>query len=180
MLRVKKLSHEEIPRRAADAVRAGEKHPVTLLLNNIRSMWNVGALFRTADAALIEKLILTGYTAVPPRKEIEKTALGSTESVVWEYISNPLDAIESLKEKGVTVAALELCAGSRRYDSVQPQEFPLCLVVGNEVSGVDDDVLARCDFALEIPQYGFKQSMNVAVSAGIALFELIKACRGEK
>ena len=170
-----KLRGEEMHRLSPDAFRAAHKFPIYVMLQNIRSMWNVGAIFRSCDAARVEKVIITGYTATPPRKEIDKTALGATEWVAWEYVQNPLDAITHLKSNGVTIAALEITTNSVRYDSLSPQQFPLCLIVGNEVSGIDDDVLAACDLALEIPQYGVKHSLNVAVSVGIALFELIKA-----
>lgn len=170
-----KLRGEEMNRLSPEAFRAAEKFPISVLLQNIRSMWNVGAIFRSCDAARVEKVIITGYTATPPRKEIDKTALGATEWVAWEYVQNPLDAIASLKAKGVKIAALEITTHTIRYDSLSKQHFPLCLIVGNEVSGIDDNVLAMCDLALEIPQYGVKHSLNVAVSVGIALFELIKA-----
>ncbi len=170
-----KLRSEEMNRLSPEAFRAAEKFPIYVLLQNIRSMWNVGAIFRSCDAARVEKVIITGYTATPPRKEIDKTALGATEWVAWEHVQNPLDAIASLKANGVKIAALEITTQALRYDSLSKEHFPLCLIVGNEVSGIDDDVLAMCDLALEIPQYGVKHSLNVAVSVGIALFELIKA-----
>lgn len=174
---MQKLRHEEIPRRSAEAVREGVKHPVYVLLQNIRSMWNVGAIFRTSDAALVEKIIITGYTAVPPRKEIDKTALGATETVCWEYIADPIAAIRQLKSQGVKICALEICEGSRPHTAVTAEAFPLCLVVGNEVGGIDDDVLAHCDLAIEIPQYGAKQSLNVAVSFAVAVYELVRVWR---
>ena len=174
---LRKLSGNEMNRLSPDDFRAAPKHPIYLLLQNIRSMWNVGAMFRIADAALIEKLLITGYTAVPPRKEIDKTALGATETVVWEYIENPLDAIALLKVQGVKIAALEITENARRYDALTKQDFPICLVVGNEVSGIDDDVLAACDFAVEIPQYGTKHSLNAAVSVGIAVFECVRTLK---
>lgn len=172
-----KLRGEEMNRLSPGAFRSAEKFPIYVLLQNIRSMWNVGAIFRSCDATRIQKVIITGYTATPPRKEIDKTALGATEWVEWEYIQNPIDAISRLKSNGVTIAALELTTHSTPYDSLSLKHFPLCLIVGNEVSGIDDDVLAQCDLSLEIPQYGVKHSLNVAVSVGIALFELIKASR---
>lgn len=172
-----KLRGEEMSRLSPEAFRSAEKFPIYVLLQNIRSMWNVGAIFRSCDAARIQQVIITGYTATPPRKEIDKTALGATEWVSWEYIQNPIDAITRLKSNGVTIAALELTTSAIPYDSLSKKYFPLCLIVGNEVSGIDDDVLAHCDLSLEIPQYGVKHSLNAAVSVGIALFELIKASR---
>ncbi len=172
-----KLRGDEMNRLSPEAFRSAEKFPIYVLLQNIRSMWNVGAIFRTCDATRIQKVIITGYTATPPRKEIDKTALGATEWVAWEYVQNPLEAISRLKSQGVTIAALELTTHSTPYDSLSQKHFPICLIVGNEVSGIDDDVLARCDLSLEIPQYGVKHSLNAAVSVGVALFELIKASR---
>jgi tRNA G18 (ribose-2'-O)-methylase SpoU len=176
---LRKLSGNEMNRLSADEFRAAPKHPIYLLLQNIRSMWNVGAMFRIADAARIEKILITGYTAVPPRKEIDKTALGATETVVWDYVKNPLDAIALLKVQGVKIAALEIAENARRYDSLAQADFPICLVVGNEVSGIDDDVLVACDFAIEIPQYGTKHSLNAAVSVGIAVFECVRALKNQ-
>ncbi|NTV46805.1 MAG: RNA methyltransferase [Chlorobiales bacterium] len=171
---LRKLKGEEMGRLSVDEYKASPKHPVYVLLQNIRSMWNVGSIFRTCDAARIEKVIITGYTATPPRPQIEKVALGATETVDWEYSEDPLLAIRQLKAQGVTICALEITEKSRSYSSVAKSEFPLCLVVGNEVSGIDDEVLEQCDFSLEIPQYGTKHSLNVAVSAGIAVFELVR------
>lgn len=173
----RKLRGEEMNRLSPDAFRCADKFPIYVLLQNIRSMWNVGAIFRSCDAARIQKVIITGYTATPPRKEIEKTALGATEWVEWEFVQNPNDAISQLKSNGVTIAALELTTNAIPYDSLSQKNFPLCLIVGNEVSGIDNDVLAHCDLSLEIPQHGVKHSLNAAVSVGIALFELIKASR---
>lgn len=172
---IQKLRGDEMNRLSPDEFKAAKKFPIYVLLQNIRSMWNVGSIFRTCDATRIEKIIITGYTATPPRKEIDKTALGATEWVAWDYVPNPLDAIARLKAQGVTIAALEIAANARPYDSLSQRHFPLCLVVGNEVTGIDDEALAECDLALEIPQYGVKHSLNVAVAVGVALFELVKA-----
>ncbi|MCS7013531.1 MAG: RNA methyltransferase [Chloroherpetonaceae bacterium] len=174
---LQKLAGAEMMRLSPEEFRLAPKHPIYVLLQNIRSMWNVGSIFRTSDAACIEELIITGYTATPPRKEIEKTALGATETVKWSYCQNPIEAIAMLRAKGVKIAALEIARPSRRYDAVQLEDFPICLVVGNEVTGIDDEVLAACDFALEIPQYGTKHSLNVAVAVGIAVFELVRVWR---
>jgi 23S rRNA (guanosine2251-2'-O)-methyltransferase len=153
------------------------KHPLYLMLHNIRSMWNVGSMFRTADAAGIEKMFLSGYTATPPRKEIDKTALGAQESVLWEYHADPLEALSSLKSAGVRICGLEITEGSRPYTTLNPTDFPLCLLVGNEVDGLENELLEQCDEVLEIPQYGTKHSLNVAVAAGVALFELVRVIR---
>lgn len=153
------------------------KHPIVLMLHNIRSMWNVGSMFRSADAAGIEKIILSGYTAKPPRKEIDKTALGAQDIVVWEYHSDPLEVISDMKKDGVRICGLEITEKSRPYTTVNMCDFPICLIVGNEVDGIEDEVLQLCDDVLEIPQYGTKHSLNVAVAAGIALFELVHIFR---
>jgi tRNA G18 (ribose-2'-O)-methylase SpoU len=130
---------------------------------------------------MIEKLYLCGYTPHPPkpalpagRKEILKTALGSTESVKWEYVKNPKEVILKLKQEGIKICALELTDKSIPYYKVSEKDFPLCLLIGNEITGVSQDLIDLCDFAIEIPQYGIKQSLNVAVAYGIAIFELRK------
>lgn len=173
---MKKLTHDEIAsnRSSLDSIDAVNKLPVYVLLDNIRSNYNVGSIFRTSDGAMIEKLILCGYTPHPPKKEILKTALGSTESVKWEYIQNPVEAVMALKEQGVKICALELTENSNKYYDIPQQSFPICLLVGNEITGVSQELLDLCDIAFEIPQYGIKQSLNVAVAYGIAIFELRK------
>ncbi len=173
----RKLHGSEMSRLSAEQYAGIAKHPIVLMLHNIRSMWNVGSMFRTADAAGIEKIILSGYTATPPRKEIEKTALGAQETVVWEYHADPLEAIFCMKKEGIKICGLEITEGSRPYTAMDSGFFPLCLVVGNEVDGLENEVLALCDEVLEIPQYGTKHSLNVAVAAGIALFEMVKVFR---
>ncbi|MEI8033459.1 MAG: TrmH family RNA methyltransferase [Chlorobiaceae bacterium] len=173
----RKLHGSEMHRLSLQEYRAWQKHPVSLMLHNIRSMWNVGAMFRTADAAGIEKMIISGYTAVPPRKEIDKTALGAQESVLWEYYPDPFEALSLLKAAGVRICALEIAEGSRPYTALSPADFPVCLLVGNEVDGLPPELLELCEEVLEIPQYGTKHSLNVAVAAGIALFELVRAVR---
>ncbi len=177
MERFRKLHGSEMNRLTFELYQGSPKHPVILMLHNIRSMWNVGSMFRTADAAGIEKMIISGYTAVPPRKEIDKTALGAQHSVLWEYYADPLEALGGLKASGFRICGLEIAEGSRPYSDISASDFPLCLVVGNEVDGLEREVLELCDDVLEIPQYGTKHSLNVAVAAGIALFELVRAAR---
>jgi tRNA G18 (ribose-2'-O)-methylase SpoU len=177
MSQFRKLSGLEMNRLDAKSVFDVPRHPVTLMLDNIRSMWNVGAMFRTADAAGIEKIILTGYTAAPPRKEIDKTALGAQETVRWEYCESALEAIATLKARGVKICALEIAEPSRPYTAMRKTDFPLCLIVGNEVDGIGDELLRECDEVIEIPQYGAKHSLNVAVAAGVSLFEFIRVIR---
>lgn len=172
--RFRQLSGEEMGRRGVIEYKAAQKHPVTLLLHNIRSMYNVGSMFRTADAAGIEKIVISGYTATPDRVQVKKTSLGAEESIDWEYREDPVEVIQGMKQEGMTIFGLEIAEGSRPYTSVEKVEFPLCLVMGNEVEGIQDAVLEHCDHVLEISQYGTKHSLNVAVSAGVALFELVR------
>jgi len=137
----------------------------------------VGAMFRSADAAGVAKIVITGYTATPPRKEIDKVALGAQETVPWEYCEDPVEAVRKLKEAGVRVFGLEIAENSRPYTALGREEFPVALLVGNEVEGLGDDLLRECDDVLEIPQYGTKHSLNVAVAAGIAIFECVRVFR---
>ena len=173
---MKKLTHEELGKKRVtlDDIKKVKSHPVYVLCDNIRSIYNVGSIFRTSDAALIEKLYLTGYTPHPPRPEIEKVALGSTNSVPWEYFQNPIDAVKNLKNKGVKIASLEITSISKKYNELKMNDFPVCLILGNELTGVSNELVEASDFSVEIPQYGFKHSMNVAVAYGIAVFEMIK------
>jgi tRNA G18 (ribose-2'-O)-methylase SpoU len=173
---MKKLTHSEISenRSTLDSLHEVKKLPVYVLLNSIRSAYNVGSIFRTSDGAMIRKLYLCGYTPHPPKKEVLKTALGSTESVDWEYVKDAKEVIMSLKKEGLKIYALELTSSSKPHYSVQAPEMPLCLLIGNEITGVDQELLDLCDASIEIPQYGIKQSLNVAVAYGISIFELRK------
>ncbi len=177
---MKKLTHDEIAKRrlSIDTIPDHNRLPVTVIVDNIRSLYNVGSIFRTSDGALIQKLILTGYTPHPPRKEIEKTALGATKSIPWEYFPSPHTPLDALRSDGYRICCLELTTGSTSYSSVRKPQFPLCLIVGNEISGVSKELVAQCDLALEIPMFGTKQSLNVAVAYGIAVFELSRIWRG--
>lgn len=180
---MRKLTHEEISRNRStlDSINKVKKLPVYVLLDSIRSTYNVGSIFRTSDGAMIEKLYLCGYTPHPPidgtnsgNKDVLKTALGATQSVKWEYVKDPKEVIHQLKSKGIKICALELTENSNPYYNINKNDFPLCLVVGNEITGVSQEVLDLCDFSIEIPQYGIKQSLNVAVAYGIAVFEMRK------
>jgi 23S rRNA (guanosine2251-2'-O)-methyltransferase len=173
----RKLRHDELlqQRLTSEQAQVRPRHPISLLLHNIRSLYNVGSIFRTSDAGLVEKLYLCGYTPHPPRKEIEKTALGAVDTVPWEYIADTKQAVMRLRSKGIRVFALEMTSESCSVYSLEKSDFPMCLVLGNEISGVDDDVLELCDGALDIPMYGVKHSLNVSVAAGIALFEAVHA-----
>ncbi len=173
---MRKLTHQEISeqRFQPDQLKELPRLPVVVLLDNIRSLYNVGSIFRTSDGARIEKLILTGYTPYPPRKEIDKTALGATNTVPWEYFKNPLDAIQLLKSQGFRICTLEHTDRSIPYYRLEKKDFPLCLVVGNEITGVRKEAISESDFAVDIPMYGMKQSLNAAVAYGIAIFEFVK------
>ncbi|MGA7838896.1 MAG: RNA methyltransferase [Ignavibacteriaceae bacterium] len=173
---MKKLTHDEISinRSTLDSLHKVKKLPVYVVLNSIRSTYNVGSIFRSSDGAMIEKLYLCGYTPHPPKKEILKTALGSTESVSWEYVNDPKEIVIKLKALGVKICALELTSNSKPYYEVKAIDFPLCVIIGNEITGVSQDLIDLCDFSIEIPQYGIKQSLNVAVAYGISVFELRK------
>ena len=173
---MKKITHDEISqnRSTIENLHKVNKLPVYVILNSIRSNYNVGSIFRTSDGAMIEKLYLCGYTPHPPKKEILKTALGSTESVAWEYVKDPKEILLKLKSQGVKICALELTDSSKNYYELSHNDFPLCLLVGNEITGVSQELLDMCDFSIEIPQFGIKQSLNVAVAYGIAIFELRK------
>ncbi len=181
---MKKLTHDEISRSRStiETIHTVKKLPVYVLLNSIRSSYNVGSIFRTSDGAMIEKLFLCGYTPHPPKKEVLKTALGSQDSVKWEYINDPKEVVLSLKQLGIKICALELTSKSKPYYQIESKDFPLCLIVGNEISGVSQELLDLCDFSIEIPQYGIKQSLNVAVAYGIAVFDLrrIYDCENSK
>ena len=173
---MKKLTHAEISdnRATIDTLEVVNKLPVVVVLNSIRSSYNVGSIFRTSDGAMIEKLILCGYTPHPPKKEVLKTALGSQDSVDWEFVENPINAVKEYKKKGYTICALEQTSTNISYADLKRSNLPLCLIVGNEISGVNQELIDLCDLSIEIPQFGIKQSLNVAVAYGIAIFELRK------
>ncbi|MCF7823077.1 MAG: RNA methyltransferase [Candidatus Marinimicrobia bacterium] len=154
-----------------DELEKRPRMPVVAMFDNIRSMFNVGSMFRTADAAWLEEIVIGGFTASPPRKEIAKTALGAEYSVPWRYVPKAVDALKALKQKGYVAVALEHTTQSRSYTQVE-YDFPLIFVVGNEGVGIQDEIVSECDFAVELPQNGMKSSMNVAVAFGIMLFEL--------
>ena len=173
---MRKLTHEEIAHRriTADQLSSADRIPIYGLLDNIRSLYNVGSIFRSSDGALLKELLLCGYTPCPPRKEIEKTALGSTRSVPWSHYTHPLDAVTHMKKLGVRVCVLEQTTESVPYYRIQKSDFPICLVVGNEITGISPEVIASADAGIEIPMFGTKQSLNVAVAYGIALFDLVR------
>jgi len=170
---MRKLSNPELNRKSVSDFHAAPKAPFILVLDNVRSMNNVGSVFRTADAFLVEAVWLCGITATPPHREIQKTALGATESVVWRYFSTTLEAVKELKEKGYVIVSVEQADGAISLDSYVPAAGEkYALVFGHEINGVSEDVVDMSDACIEIPQYGTKHSFNVAVSAGIVLWEL--------
>lgn len=168
-----KLSHKKLEEIRDKRIKNRPQIGVYLILNNIRSMYNVGAMIRTADAAGIDKIYLSGITAVPPRKEITKTALGAEKNIPIEYTKNAVSLIKNLKSKNVNIISVELSENSINYDKFNYQK-PLAIIVGNEIDGVDDELLNLSDAIVDIPMKGFSVSLNVATAAGIILFEAIK------
>ena len=176
---MRKLNNEELPRLSVDEFKVADKIPVVVVLDHVRSCNNVGSIFRTSDALLIEKIYLCGITATPPDKEIHKTALGSENTVDWEYFGTTQEIIEILKNKGYTMIAIEQVEGSiELQDYVPSTDEKLALIFGNEVKGVQQEVVNLCDKTIEIPQFGTKHSFNISVSAGIVLWEIFKKVRG--
>jgi 23S rRNA (guanosine2251-2'-O)-methyltransferase len=172
---MKKLKLEELARISVNEFKESEKPPVCIFLDNVRSLHNVGSAFRTADAFRLEKIYLTGITGTPPHREIHKTALGATESVAWEYSESSLQAILELKNRGYVIVVVEQTTLSKPLHEFEPeQRVNYCLVFGNEVNGVSDEVLKHADLALEIPQSGTKHSLNVSVWIGIVVWEVFK------
>lgn len=171
---MRKLTHDEISlnRKSLENIDQANKLPVYVILDSIRSSYNVGSIFRTSDGAMIEKLFLCGYTPTPLNKDVLKTALSSEKSVSWEYVRDAKDVIEKLKTEGIKIVALELTENSLPHYNFSKINLPIALVIGNEITGVSQDLLDLCDFSLEIPQYGIKQSLNVAVAYGICVFDL--------
>jgi len=172
---MKKLQLEELGRISVEAFREAEKQPVCIVLDNIRSLHNVGSAFRTADAFRIERIFLTGITGTPPHREIQKTALGATESVAWEYVEHTADALARVKAEGYTVVIIEQTTESIPLQNFEPEAGrKYCLVFGNEVNGVSDEAIGYGDVALEIPQSGTKHSLNVSVCLGIVVWEIFR------
>jgi len=168
-----KLRPEEMNRMNVDSFKSSDKFQVIVILDNIRSGNNIGSVFRSSDALRTEGVFICGISAKPPHRDIQKTALGSTETVRWEYFENTLDAVKKAKEEGFQVYALEQTHASILLDDFIPSEDgKIAIVVGNEVRGVDQEVIDSCDGVLEIPQFGTKHSFNVSVSTGIILWDL--------
>ena len=172
---MRKLSMDDLNRKTAEEFKKASKLSLVLVLDNVRSMNNIGSVFRTADAFLLEAIYLCGVTAQPPHREIQKTALGATETVNWKHFETTIDAVNSLKAKGYKVYAVEQADQSIMLDKFTPAEGKIALVFGNEVNGVDQAVIDICDACVEIPQFGTKHSLNISVSVGIVVWEVAKA-----
>ncbi|HWR32378.1 MAG TPA: RNA methyltransferase [Chitinophagaceae bacterium] len=172
---MRKLSMAELGRKSVKEFKASEKFPIIVVLENIRSAYNVGSVFRTADAFLIEAIYIIGYSAKPPHKEIKKTALGAEETVDWKYFKTTAEATEELRNKGFNIYAAEQAEGSYKLNamSAEPDE-KIAVVFGNEVTGVEQSTIALCDGCIEIPQLGMKHSLNIATAAGVVLWELVR------
>ena len=173
---MRKLTHDEIAsqRTPLEKIPSQPRLPISAIIDNVRSLYNVGSIFRSSDGALIERLYLTGFTPHPPRKEIEKTALGATKTVPWEHHKNPKDLLLKLKDQNIKVCILELTTKSKPYYSVKRSDFPVCVVVGNEITGVSKEFIDAADMGIEIPMFGNKQSLNVAVAYGIVLYNFVR------
>jgi 23S rRNA (guanosine2251-2'-O)-methyltransferase len=171
----KKLKNEELNRISVDEFKSIEKTPIIIVLDNIRSLNNIGSVFRTADAFLIEGIYLCGITAQPPHREIQKTALGATESVNWKYYEKTTEAINELKKDNYKIASIEQAEDSVMLNDFQPHKNEkLAIVFGNEVKGVEQEVINMSNEVIEIPQHGTKHSLNISVSAGVVIWDLFQ------
>ena len=173
---MRKLKVTEMNRLTVDEFRTSDKMPLTVVLDDVRSLYNVGAVLRSCDAFRVEEVVLCGITAAPPHPEIHKTALGAEDSVSWRHADSALEAVRELRRQGVTVMAVEQCEGSTMLNTFVPETGRrYAVVLGNEVKGVRQDVVDECDGCLEIPQFGTKHSLNVSVTAGIVVWHFCKA-----
>ncbi|SHG82098.1 RNA methyltransferase [Flagellimonas flava] len=169
----RKLENSELNRLDVESYKTAKKTPIILILDNIRSLNNIGSVFRTADAFLIQKIYLCGITATPPHKDIRKTALGATESVDWEYRESTLDLVRELRQQGVRTIAIEQAENATMLNTFLPgSDTSLALIFGNEVKGVSQEVVTASDEVLEIPQFGTKHSLNISVSAGVVVWDI--------
>lgn len=170
---MRKLKNSELDRLSVDEFKSTEKTPIIVVLDNIRSLNNIGSVFRTCDAFLVKKIYLCGITATPPHKDIHKTALGSTDTVDWEYAENTLELIQQLKSDHVVVASIEQAEQSVMLNEFTPEpDTTYALVFGNEVKGVAQNVVSASDLILEIPQFGTKHSLNISVSCGLVVWDV--------
>lgn len=172
---MRKLSMDELNRKSVEEFKSSVKTPVIAVLENIRSAYNVGSVFRTADAFLLQAIYITGFTCTPPHKEIKKTALGAEDTVEWKHFDNATEAIKSLKENGYTVYAIEQAMNSKKLHTLQiKSNEKIAVIFGNEVTGVEQDTILQCDGCIEIPQWGMKHSLNIATAAGVVLWEIVR------
>ena len=170
---MRKLKNSELDRLSVEDFKLVKKTPLIIVLDNIRSLNNIGSVFRTSDAFLIEKIYLCGITATPPHKDIHKTALGSTETVAWEYVENTLTLVKKLQAQNVKVIAIEQAEHAIMLNNFKPEtNTTYALVFGNEVKGVSQNVVSASDVVLEIPQFGTKHSLNISVSAGVVIWDV--------
>jgi 23S rRNA (guanosine2251-2'-O)-methyltransferase len=172
---MRKLSMEELNRKSVEEFRQSDKVPIIAVLENVRSAYNVGSVFRTADAFLIEAVYICGYTAYPPHKEIKKTALGADETVAWKHFKSIDEAIKDLRDLGYKVYAVEQAVDSYKLQAISYEhDEKIAVIFGNEVTGVEQTTIEKCDGCIEIPQLGMKHSLNISVAAGIVLWELVR------
>ena len=172
---MKKLKNSELDRKNIASFKHAKKTPLIVILDNIRSLNNIGSVFRTSDAFLIEKIYLCGITAKPPHKDIHKTALGATDSVVWEYVEDTLSLVKKLQVEGIKTIAIEQAENSIMLQDFLPEtNIKYALVMGNEVHGVQQEVVSITDYVVEIPQYGTKHSLNISVTTGVVLWDIFK------
>ena len=170
---MRKLENNELQRKSIQDFKNAAKTPLILILDDVRSLHNIGSVFRTADAFLIEKIYLCGITAVPPNKEIQKTALGATETVVWEYVESVIEIIKKLQQENIAVYAIEQVENAVFLDDFTPtKNSKTAVIFGNEVFGVSQEAIKICDGTIEIPQLGTKHSLNISVSVGIVVWDL--------
>jgi tRNA G18 (ribose-2'-O)-methylase SpoU len=167
---------DELGRKAPDETKNSAKRPVIVILDDVRSMHNVGSAFRTCDAFAVEALYLCGYTPAPPHRDIHKTALGATETVQWMSFPSTMDAVKHARSEGYRIIAVEQAHNSTALNELKYNNERIALVFGNEVTGVNEDVLLAADGCLEIPQWGSKHSLNISVSIGVVLWEIVRAC----
>ncbi len=170
---MRKLKNSELERLAVGEFKKAEKTPLIVILDNIRSLNNIGSVFRTSDAFLIEKIYLCGITAKPPHKDIHKTALGATDSVEWEHVEDTFKLVKKLQAEGILVASIEQAENSVQLQDFNPSKNnKLAIIFGNEVKGVQQKIVSISDYCIEIPQYGTKHSLNISVSCGVVLWDL--------
>jgi 23S rRNA (guanosine2251-2'-O)-methyltransferase len=172
---MRKLSMDELNRKSVDEFKQSEKIPLIVVLENVRSAYNVGSVFRTADAFLLEAIYICGYTCTPPHKEIKKTALGAEESVSWKHFENTNFAIQALHGSGYKIFAVEQATGSTMLNDLNyAGNDKIAVIFGNEVTGVEETTIQQCEGCIEIPQSGMKHSLNIATAAGVVLWELVR------